>query len=125
MRISDWSSDVCSSDLGGLARYAGDDILEILHVRPLCPTLRRILWAAAVHALAGHGQYRLALLVAQLVTRGHHAAVGLGLRGPHRPHLAAQMQGVAGEDRLPPAARKSTRLNSSPQCPPRTPSSPL
>src|SRR3546814_11603028 len=109
MRISDWSSDVCSSDLGGLARYAGDDILEILHVRPLCPTLRPILWAAAVHALAGHGQYRLALLVARLVTRGHHAAVGLGLRGPPRPDRKSVGQGKRLPGRSEPGVHRTIK----------------
>src|SRR3546814_15098923 len=32
MRISDWSSDVCSSDLGAYVRYPADDLLTVLAI---------------------------------------------------------------------------------------------
>src|SRR3546814_4538364 len=54
MRISDWSSDVCSSDLGGdqfLQRSAG----EIVRLLELFIELRgEIIGQLSVHSLGGH-----------------------------------------------------------------------
>src|SRR3546814_11117986 len=71
MRISDWSSDVCSSDLIELELYSDDRIIDLLerrtdlairigplpdsslHARPLCHTMRRVLASPAY--LQRHG----------------------------------------------------------------------
>src|SRR3546814_4184427 len=53
MRISDWSSDVCSSDLAGAAQAVGD-VLEDVHHREQRQVLEHHLDVAAVRRHVDH-----------------------------------------------------------------------
>src|SRR3546814_10759480 len=104
MRISDWSSDVCSSDLAAGGKPAGDAYLELL-VEPhafyrrdgrdihldLPVTLKEAVLGASVTVPTVHGNVSLK------IPRGANSGQVLRLRG----------KGVPATD------RKSTRLNSS------------
>src|SRR3546814_12233090 len=57
MRISDWSSDVCSSDLAELVRH--DDARDDPHAEHDCKDLQPITVEVGVHALAGFQPQRL------------------------------------------------------------------
>src|SRR3546814_5252217 len=100
MRISDWSSDVCSSDLLVLARTALVDPRQAL-----APPLQADL---PDHRLAHHLR-RLRHLVVEGVER--EEILALGLRREEARQIAVGVvpldQRAAGRD------RKSTRLNSS------------
>src|SRR3546814_1433103 len=96
MRISDWSSDVCSSDLqGGIERHAHD----------LAVVARRADDAADGRAVA--------VLVLQAVARADHVARRRG--NPARKLGAARVDSAVDHRDGDAAAgdRKSTRLNSS------------
>src|SRR3546814_6592021 len=100
MRISDWSSDVCSSDLPGPHAEA-QQLFEVVaglgeQVEPVD--------GVAVHV--GHDQHALAAQVLDGHGGGHAAVVAEGVEvGPELGHPAGLVAEV--ED------RKSTRLNSS------------
>src|SRR3546814_5841218 len=97
LRISDWSSDVCSSDLTALAAIG---TLALAGVPPLGGAWTK----EAVIAAAGHEQKIVA--VACMVAGGLSAAYALRL------HLLAYgFTAAPGEGAQP--DRKSTRLNSS------------
>src|SRR3546814_3742240 len=103
MRISDWSSDVCSSDL---ATIAVGDLHE--HVRARVATGHRAGRTDRKHPLA---------LIADIT---HRRARGIGAHERLGPGL------IAGKQKLTigvTADRKSTRLNSSHSCASRMPSS--
>src|SRR3546814_5459072 len=122
MRISDWSSDVCSSDLPGLAAELGVDRLDRLAVA---------LRAAVAAALAGRlvdddagGAHLLLAALAQpaglvgalLVVDDDRHARHLAQLALHLVERVAVADGHArGEvlDLLVLLDRKSTRLNSS------------
>src|SRR3546814_1674947 len=102
MRISDWSSDVCSSDLasaGPRSAHASD--LDIIGEDELSQDLQAFLQFLVLPT--GEGELRDRRLVARLAARQLHeggeiAALGMGSPAHQRPD------------------RKSTRLNSSHSC---------
>src|SRR3546814_4733798 len=97
MRISDWSSDVCSSDLLAIARAGAEaGCREALFTLGDRPEAR---YAAAREALAAMG-YESTLAYLGAMAKAVLDETGL------LPHLNAGLMGDA-ED------RKSTRLNSS------------
>src|SRR3546814_996871 len=117
MRISDWSSDVCSSDLNSLRPLFGS-IQQPLAQQPHRPAGRHATLAFAAGG-AGDVQVRPALALGEA---RQEAARGDGA-GP----AAADVVDV-GEARIehaPVLKRKGTRLNSRHSCAPRMPSSPL
>src|SRR3546814_7329501 len=78
MRMSDWSSDVCSSDLLVVARLAG--LAQLRHLRG---ETRSIIGVCQRGELAGLGRQRLALeyeLVRLLPGLGLRARLALGFR---------------------------------------------
>src|SRR3546814_2109829 len=101
MRISDWSSDVCSSDLG--------------HVKQSKPI------PIPAFPLKGKGQKGVALLtvlllvaVMSVLVMGMLDDIRFGLRRTSNAQAMAQAQWYAlGAESLAMADRKSTRLNSS------------
>src|SRR3546814_9407795 len=114
MRISDWSSDVCSSDLESVQRRAdaiGKEVAAARHVE--------VAEAGAQNAAVGqHDLEATDVLGAVAVGRmaeaaiedvAHDTGVGAGPSAvrPQRDALGAQMLGELALD------RKSTRLNSS------------
>src|SRR3546814_4978317 len=121
MRISDWSSDVCSSDLVGLLVYEGIES---------DPGFKDALWAALGSlASAPMGERTLTGLCALLQeNRLRQALAPYVLDGPHGRLLDAEgeslgegdVQAFEMEQLLPargaalPVDRKSTRLNYSP-----------
>src|SRR3546814_5714937 len=99
MRISDWSSDVCSSDLDGLERSSSlqaPDHGRSLHlIQPV--TEKKVHYRACNERGDAHYQRQ-----AEAVP--HHQAVSRGLIAQHRVYRSRQKW---------PEDRKSTRLNSS------------
>src|SRR3546814_3693177 len=77
MRISDWSSDVCSSDL---APVAGLQLLGLVH------EALRAEHALERHRLERHEDHQR-LLVVELGDRGHDRVEGLAALGDRRPHV--------------------------------------
>src|SRR3546814_2262510 len=110
MRISDWSSDVCSSDLAGVV---GDRAIGHRHVQIL----------ADQHALATH----VADIVQRLEALGHRCSPFVSFprkREPiscGRPYRNVRRWGPAFAG-VTASNRKSTRLNSSHSCAFRMPS---
>src|SRR3546814_3435948 len=112
MRISDWSSDVCSSDLDLVGRHPDPDDhrVQVLtatrraqqQVRAVVPDLRRVL-EAAEHAL---GPAAVAALI------DHLAVLTATLSRPADPPASSPRSEVSVA-RPPGLDRKSTRLNSS------------
>src|SRR3546814_5032342 len=100
MRISDWSSDVCSSDLG-----EGGELADLIEQRP-----------GGREAGAGKPAG-----LEQIGGR-HRAATGgeAGLRERAEDDVGERGEAVQDERERDP---KSTRLNSSPECASRMPSS--
>src|SRR3546814_8835987 len=132
MRISDWSSDVCSSDLAGVLADAGvvaevlvpgriagpgvgtlhlpDDLRGDVHHRDLVRALRRQARPAAAEAIGiAHGIVACLQRQVLVVVVDRDAAAA----AQQRTDLIAALQGVD---------RKSTRLNSSHYCAARMPS---
>src|SRR3546814_5066773 len=97
MRISDWSSDVCSSDLPGTRLVDAEVVQGLTHVEI---------------GLAGGDDAEAALAVAE-----HHAVELVGAReGEGGVDLVAVQALLLRQRRVRPADvqdRKSTRLNSS------------
>src|SRR3546814_4022989 len=107
MRISDWSSDVCSSDLAALEVEIG------LSIVPVAPP-------------AGAHEDRIAASDRDACDARRLLQVGSRDLVARRPGVGADMAGhveqdAAAEDRW--QDRKSTRLNSSHSCATRMPSS--
>src|SRR3546814_9515602 len=104
MRISDWSSDVCSSDLRAFAFQQGD-------VRARGGALRRL------GGLSGRRFDRPGRAATAFGALGVAAAGGRGLRIMGDavgilPLVEILRAGGAGGEQQGPADRKSTRLNS-------------
>src|SRR3546814_2607688 len=134
MRISDWSSDVCSSDLadGDAALVAIEPALQRLNAAR--PTAVNLAWALARmrRALAGAGddwrdmleREARAIEVEDLAANRRMGELGAGLIEPgsgvlthcNTGSLATAVFGTALD-------RKSTRLHSRHSCESRTPSS--
>src|SRR3546814_3704468 len=88
MRISDWSSDVCSSDL---KRRAVDAIAQAVGSRTVGEDMAEVAFAlGAAHFGADHAVARIAMFA-------HRAA--LGGRGVTRPARPAVIFGAAVEQR--------------------------
>src|SRR3546814_4280240 len=100
MRISDWSSDVCSSDLAlrvGLAGHEHGGVADIMLLDP-----------DAVFQFYGPEAPRIRFIPGGIVQQGreYRIAVDAGDAGPyHPPGPVDQRRSLAD--------RKSTRLNSS------------
>src|SRR3546814_9275764 len=105
MRISDWSSDVCSSDLLGLVRYVAGlhDRLAAIGFDLFGDRL------ACLGLAAGNHQFRAMLRQTQR-NGAADAAAGAG----DDSHLALQIEQIVHPGFLVFLDRKSTRLNSSP-----------
>src|SRR3546814_1842228 len=110
MRISDWSSDVCSSDLGT------QRVEE--HLAALFPTARiaridadstRLKGSAAALFARVHAGEIDIMVGTQMVSKGHDFA-RLGLVGVLNADAMLFAQDFRAPERL--LARKSTRLNS-------------
>src|SRR3546814_3718607 len=116
MRISDWSSDVCSSDLEAKRLERGEAIdsgpnVPRPEVTSTCQTYIDLHRHAAVRAaLTGHPKVALRLMVAHAITGSYLWRV--------KPEPQTCRNEAARE-----RDRKSTRLNSSHQCATRMPSS--
>src|SRR3546814_9716166 len=109
MRISDWSSDVCSSDLVCIAHALGGDLGALADHQtgtgPLSVVdAHQVVGQVARLARAHPGQW------------GHEDTVG----GAHRTEVERLEQARHG---IHAGDRKSTRLNSNHYCAPRMPSS--
>src|SRR3546814_1132358 len=99
MRISDWSSDVCSSDLGLVRLQAGQGRLDLVEALPVA---RGAADAAIDHQFLGFlGDIRIKIVA-------HHPVDGLDL-----PVLGMQVGAGRAADDTGIVDRKSTRLNSS------------
>src|SRR3546814_4176967 len=105
MRISDWSSDVCSSDLSG--SEANDTILRMV----------RHFWAVQGHpqrniVIGRHNGYHGSTVAGASLggMKGMHAQGGLPIPDIH--HIDPPFWFADGGD-LTPEDRKSKRLNSS------------
>src|SRR3546814_5519432 len=103
MRISDWSSDVCSSDLHA-ALGAVERVGDIGEVGDICRTIDRSVAAERARNFPGP-------VIGELAAKAEGALPGFGLLEEFsRPALdehAAHEQQILSRD------RKSTRLNSS------------
>src|SRR3546814_7641368 len=116
MRISDWSSDVCSSDLADRAQvadiYAYATRLILAIALPLAAVLAA--GSASLLGLFGHqAQIAQGALVILLFARALEAVLGISLPvlqvvAAFRDQLTASIVGVVVA-----VDRKSTRLNSS------------
>src|SRR3546814_5236219 len=104
MRISDWSSDVCSSDL--LARLAA-------RVEPKHPWTRLLEGSVALDR--GDADAALVLLSQAADDAPDDAQIRYALGFAHlkKGHLAFAEQAFRGALEKMPSDRKSTRLNSS------------
>src|SRR3546814_3045699 len=96
MRISDWSSDVCSSDLGEIA-----DALTQHHTANLVAVVAQPLRVGAVDP---HGGHRVGAGSGFQHIEGQHTALGPDGNGAAR---------CLGKQVMAPVDRKSTRLTSS------------
>src|SRR3546814_2154060 len=111
MRISDWSSDVCSSDLGEElpVEFKGR---VIYYVGPVDPVGEEIVGPAGPTTAT-----RMDKFMGLMLDQGLLACVGKAERGPAATqaiakHKSAYLMAVGGAAYLV-ADRKSTRLNSS------------
>src|SRR3546814_2612570 len=102
MRISDWSSDVCSSDLLGIGLRALEAQLEGVEAALRQPAVE----GAGVEA-PGHHRVGDRLLLRR-VLRGGEAEGGVAVPGEQLGHRVHHHVGAVLE-----GDRKSTRLNSS------------
>src|SRR3546814_6710627 len=107
MRISDWSSDVCSSDLIGPRRlndFSGNAFYRLTE--------------ASLGVQASGEVHKLNYLRSLADERDYTSYRG-ALRGFYRmsPFLNLYLQGYVNRRDFRQAARKSTRLNSSQYCP--------
>src|SRR3546814_6497705 len=120
MRISDWSSDVCSSDLGldgdveRRDRFVGDDDLWVerqgaSHAHALALAARELIRVAVEGGLVQPNQFEQ--FVGALVGIALAGAVGDRAVADNAPDGVARVK--RGERSLENQDRKSTRLNSS------------
>src|SRR3546814_2141356 len=136
MRISDWSSDVCSSDLDHLPFYRQADIYARQGIRLDRATLGNWAGRACFHLqpIADHMATRLAAADRIFMDETTAPVLDPGRRRTKKGFfwaIASDDRGHSGAD--PPVVlfryapgrggdRKSTRLNSSPLCASRMPS---
>src|SRR3546814_1487804 len=108
MRISDWSSDVCSSDLLDAGDRRDEAEISLLFVEPAAigRGIGRALWEHAVAKARREGLRRLKVL-SDPFALGFYRAVGATLSGKIR----SPVRGSDGSERC--LDRKRTRLNSS------------
>src|SRR3546814_5020194 len=106
MRISDWSSDVCSSDLHLRVEHAAKRTLAEIVLRGPDRELRGGMQHVAIRFAHVHAD-ELARRDRRLRDRGQADAEASRYVDGRRLHRAGLFAGVAVED------RKSTRLNSS------------
>src|SRR3546814_10605904 len=104
MRISDWSSDVCSSDLPDLGDIAALNHLHALRLR--IEVEREVIVAAAIVAVLEMA--RVDLVVAHAETAEFDRRTVSPAYQCDRPGLRQIFEAVAAD-----RDRKSTRLNSS------------
>src|SRR3546814_7692959 len=108
MRISDWSSDVCSSDLGALSALVGR-VHELGMLRERWATARTGQGQAVfVIGEAGIGKSRLVEALVEHVAQAPHELIRLQC-SPY--HATSTLHPII--ERLRRLDRKSTRLNSS------------
>src|SRR3546814_5138359 len=114
MRISDWSSDVCSSDLGVVGQLAADQLADQRIALDGVDELPAV--AKVGHITAGVREDDLVELLVDFRLAdqaGEGRAAGAG-----RQHVQALARGQRVE---PPRDRKTKRLNSGHQCATRMP----
>src|SRR3546814_8534498 len=108
MRISDWSSDVCSSDL------EVDEAAN--HIRELVDPDANIIWGSAFND-GLDGKIRVSVVATGIDSNGEQAAAAPAARSfsfAPRPAAAVAEEAIGPEvEEVPIADRKSTRLNSS------------
>src|SRR3546814_3400582 len=102
MRISDWSSDVCSSDLGKPSMYVKDILRQAWPV--LVSSWASLIFGVLDTAMAGHAS--AADLQAMALAASIYITVFVGLMGVVHALIPIIAQHYGGD-------RKSTRLNSS------------
>src|SRR3546814_7042929 len=120
MRISDWSSDVCSSDLHGLVKFE-PDVLDM----PGLLVTDQIARAANVEVMAGklktrakrveigkHLQPLLRRLRNQPVGGRGQISISAGLGPPHTPAKLVKLRQPKAVRPMNDKDRKSTRLTS-------------
>src|SRR3546814_9887694 len=116
MRISDWSSDVCSSDLG----IEGDTCQQVA----IGGDLARLDAAADQHGVGFRGELKRLLTLDRDPVHGRDFGRGRGdMRRPALRLHAVHDRGCDERVQLVAAVLKSTRLNSSQYCASRMPSS--
>src|SRR3546814_9705626 len=103
MRISDWSSDVCSSDL----------FIGPIHRRTKAAELAGNFAAAFFFPLPDPGDELIAREISALLTLGVHLPLNHHLRGDARMISANHPQRILAAQPFITEDRKSTRLNSS------------
>src|SRR3546814_11350628 len=84
MRISDWSSDVCSSDLIGVKQIKRRAVARLNAVKGLGlrHDLRQLLNIAAMQGAAGHHDFETVVVRWVVAARNRHARTGvLGVCG--------------------------------------------
>src|SRR3546814_4878929 len=79
MRISDWSSDVCSADLLFLGRVAAEEI-AVGDIGAIGARIRQIGAAERIRALSVTGIGAKAQAIAEIMVE--HQAVGIAVRAP-------------------------------------------
>src|SRR3546814_10995010 len=87
MRISDWSSDVCSSDLG-LAITTGGDVVELWGETPFVEHADDAERGPVETHAAAHAVAALEHAFVQGLGNHHHARAACLLRGAPAPSLA-------------------------------------
>src|SRR3546814_4006485 len=117
MRISGWSSDVCSSDLEQEEHLAQREIVELKAQRRGNETVRRLF--VRQHDIEPD---RLAAFVFGAAVRRLHARRPAA-RADDEMTAALVVARILAREPRPRANRNSNRLNSSPQCATRHPSS--
>src|SRR3546814_8890760 len=109
MRISDWSSDVCSSDL----QFAGTDVLSMSGQVRVAVLDQATGTVVEVEDVTLNGITTVADLVAQMNTQLDNATASLDSNGHLVITADAAGNGIAINEMDSAVDRKSTRLNSS------------
>src|SRR3546814_1627665 len=129
MRISDWSSDVCSSDLrrradGPLVRVGLHDVARVIVDADEIDRLADVLEVFGRPRGPGFAEYLGQFFgIKAFQRRAEILAVHIGVRACRRGYiLGAVARRIFGLDIDDEADRKSTRLNSSHYCASRMPS---
>src|SRR3546814_12499406 len=107
MRISDWSSDVCSSDLLDAGDRRDEAEISLLFVEPAAigRGIGRALWEHAVAKARREGLRRLKVL-SDPFALGFYRAVGAPLSG----QIRSPVRGSDGSQRCPPVRHYQPRL---------------